>query len=320
MPNKCVAPAGFSADGFLDFILQERAQCTQGSQVLVGLIGWRHDSAQSGGGSMGFRFELTSTTPRTREVKPRRTRLRVVAGWLALVFIATLPAFGVEPYSVEPVQLNSKDVLSPVPAGKVPANKGLLDKVLADQLDPQGWRLFTYGNGLKITICEIFLVKAASVQDRQAGARPHYSDLEPGSLVGVIHFLPETDGDYREDFHDQKLEPGYYSMRYAPRPKGDPSEVLLLSPARADREAERVLSPDELDRRSRLASGTSDPAVLSLVPPELTKEDAPIVRMDDQGTCILQVKLTAKSSGGSPREATLAVILVTPRKGEGDAS
>jgi hypothetical protein len=257
----------------------------------------------------------------TTEHKARRRRRGVIAGLsLALVFIAALPAFGVEPYSVEPVQLNPKDILASAPASKVPSNKGLLDMALADRLDPQGWRLFTYGNGLKVTICEVFLVKAASVQDRQAGAKPHYGDLEPGSLVGVIHFLPETDEDYREDFHDQKLEPGYYSMRYAPRPNGDPSEVLLLSPARADREAERELSPDELERRSRLASGTREPAVLSLVPPELTKEDAPIVRMDDQGTCILQVKLTAKSSGGSPREATLAVILVTPRKGEGDAS
>ena len=61
-------------------------------------------------------------------------------------------------------------------------------------------------------------------------------------------------------------------MRYAPQLKGDPSDTLMLSPVRAETDAERVLSADQLERRSRLASGTSDPALLSLVAPESSKE------------------------------------------------
>jgi hypothetical protein len=265
---------------------------------------------------MGFRFRRISTTnartngdTKTKEAKASRSCRGVfTALFLALIFVAALPAWAVEPYSIEPVELNTKDA----------HGHATIDQALADKLGPQGWRLWTESNGLKVTVCEVFWVKAANVQARLPGGKSFYDDLEPGSLVGVIHFLPETDEDYREDFHDQKLKPGYYTMRYAPRPKGDPSEVLLLSPASSDGKAERVLSQDELERRSRLASGSREPAVLSLVSPELSKEEAPILRMDDQGTCIFQVKL--QTSSGASREATLAVILVTPRKGEGDAS
>lgn len=239
--------------------------------------------------------------------KARRRRRGVFAGlFLALLCIGAVPAWAVEPYSIEPAQLNPKDHLP---------------GALADKLDQRGWRLSTEVDGLKVSICEIFWVKAANVQERRPESKSpsHYGDLEPGTLVGVIRFLPEASEDFREDFHDQKLEPGYYSMRYAPQVKGDVSEVLLLSPATADRAAERVLSPDELERRSKLASGTREPALLSLVPPESSKEKAPSVRMDDEGTCIFQVNLPVKSGAGSRHEAALAVILVTPRK-EGGGS
>jgi hypothetical protein len=223
-----------------------------------------------------------------------------------LVLVCSFPAWGLEPYSMEPVELSPKAALG---------------HALVERLDSRGWLLFTYANGLKVSICEIFWVKSASMEEGSGGgSKSHYGDLEPGSLVGVIHFLPETDEDYREDFHDQKLAAGYYSMRYAPQPKGDPSDVLLLSPVTADLGAERVLSPDELERRSLLASGTRNPALLSLVSPELGEDKAPSLRMDDQGTCIFQIKLHVKSGAGSLRETRLAVILVTPRKGEGDAS
>jgi len=224
-----------------------------------------------------------------------------------LLILAAIPALGVEPYSIEPAELHPSDSFPPA---------------LMSKLDPQGWLLSTESNGLKVSICEVFWVKIGIGQDRQPGTKTQspYGGLEPGALVGVIYFLPEASEDYREDFHDQKLEPGYYSMRYAPRPKGDPADVLLLSPVRADREAEPVLSQDELERRSRLASHSHEPAVLSLVPAESGKEESPSVRMDDQGTCIFQIKLQVKSGTGSSRESTLAVILVTPRKGEGDAS
>jgi hypothetical protein len=255
---------------------------------------------------MGPRPELISTMKdKAKKGKARRRRRGVFAGlFLALLCIGAMPAWGVEPYSIEPAQLNPKDHLP---------------GALADKVDQRGWRLSTEVDGLKVSICEVYWVKAASVQERRPGSKSpsHYGDLEPGTLVGVIRFLPEASEDFREDFHDQKLEPGYYSMRYAPQSKGDLSEVLLLSPASADRAAERVLSPDELERRSKLASGTPEPALLSLVPPESSKEKAPSVRMDDEGTCIFQVNLPVKSGAGSRHQAALAVILVTPRKEAG---
>jgi hypothetical protein len=247
---------------------------------------------------MPFTRFRSRTAPTNRVAT--RCQARFAALFIALLFGRALPASALEPYSIESIELNTAD-------------KTGLDKALADKLDPHGSRLTTESNGLKVTVCEVFWAREVAGQAGRAGAKSYYQDLQPGSLVGVIHFLPETDEDYREDFHDQKLAPGYYTMRYASQAHSEPSDVLMLSPLSADRGADSVVASNELERRSRLASGTKEPAVLSLVSPESSKEAEPRARMDEQGTCIFQVKVHVKPATGSPRDATLAVILVTPR-------
>ena len=219
-----------------------------------------------------------------------------------LPVLGAVPAWGAEPYRTEPAELHAGDALP---------------RALADQLDPQGFRLVTESNGLKMGICELFWAKAVTGQEHQAGLKAHYADFEPGALVGVIRFLPEADEDFREDNHDQKLKPGYYVMRYAWLPEEELEDVVLLSPANADGESGQTLALDELKRRSRLASGTDHPAVLNLAPPESGKAESPRLRMDAQGTCIVQVDLQVKPGKAPAREATFAMVVVTPRKEEG---
>jgi hypothetical protein len=206
-------------------------------------------------------------------------------------------AWAAEPYSIEATQLQAAD-LSPA---------------VASSLNAQGSRIFTYSNGLKMSICEIFWATTVSAQDtRPATGRTSYGNLKPGTLLGVIRFLSEAGEEYREDSHDQKLKPGYYTMRYALLPGGEASDFVLLSPAAADQDPKSVLPVDQLKRQGRLASGTDEPAVLRLVPAEEGKKDLPAVRMDEGGTCILQVKLNPKPSASSAHELDLAVILVNP--------
>jgi len=238
------------------------------------------------------------------EGKTRREGYRAI-GLLLLacaLVLGAAPAWGAEPYRIEPVELRASDELP---------------RALADKLDLQGLRLVTESNGLEMGICELFWAKAAMGQDHRPGAKAHYGDLETGALVGVIRFLPEASEDFREDSHDQKLKPGYYTMRYAALPEMDGQDVVLLSPAKGDAEAEQTLALDELKRRSRLASGTHEPAALTLVPPESGKAEFPAIRMDDQGTCIIQVRFQVRVGPNPAHEVPFAMMVVTPHNDEG---
>src|SRR5277367_3194378 len=139
----------------------------------------------------------------------RNLRLLVFGVLFSLAAVTPIPAWGfeTEPFSIEPVAAHSS---------------ASFPQKIVDALDPQGSLLFTYSHGLKIGVCEIFWVKTAAAQDSPAGSsKTSYNALKPGALLGVIHFLDEANEDYREDFHDQKLRPGYYTMRYAALPDSD---------------------------------------------------------------------------------------------------
>jgi hypothetical protein len=214
------------------------------------------------------------------------------------------PAAAIEPYSMKPVALR--------PSADLP-------KSVADRLDPDGLHIFTYDNGLETPICEIFWAKAVVVQESPAkSSKILYGDLKAGALVGVIRFLVESKEDYREDFHDQKLNPGFYTMRYDAMQEGDRSDFVLLSPAQVDRDPEHVMASDELLRLSRQASGTEQPAILSLVAVDKNNKDFPDVLMADDGSCVLQVKLRLKPAKGvSGKDLAFAIIVATPPEEEG---
>jgi len=224
--------------------------------------------------------------------------------WGVAAAISAVPAWGfeTEPFSTEPVALH--------------ASTDLPQKTV-DDLDPHGSLLFTYANGLKVGICEFFWVKTAVAQENAPGSsKPSYNTLKPGALVGVIHFLPEASEDYREDFRDQKLKPGYYTMRYVALKDTDTIDFVALSPLGMDRDPSRVLPIDELFSMSRRASRTKQPAVMSLVPIDLRGNDFPDVKTDGEGTWTLQVKLHLKGKDGAMQELALAIVVITPKKEE----
>jgi hypothetical protein len=231
----------------------------------------------------------------------------VVLGLLFSLAAAINPipawSFETEPFSIEPV---------------TPRASTSFPQKIVDALDPQGSLLFTYSHGLKLGVCEIFWVKTAVAQDSPPGSsKTSYSALKPGALLGVIHFLPEANEDYLEDFHDQKLKPGYYTMRYAALPDTDTVDFVLLSPLSMDRDPSLVLPPEELFRLSRGVSHTKHPAVMSLVPIDLRGKDFPDVRTDGEGTWTLQAKLHLRpSKGDATKEIAVSLVVITPKKEE----
>ena len=195
-----------------------------------------------------------------------------------------------------------------------------LSQTLAAQLDPKGSRLVRAANGAHNPICDVWWVKSVD-SGKPAGTTPDilYGSLPVGGLVGVLQAIsPEA-----EDFRDQKLKPGLYTMRYAQIPQDGNHmgvsqfrDFLLLIPARADTQPDKVLGFDELVKLSRLATGTGHPAVMSLVPPNPSYKKLPAVVADDQGNCALQVQVHERSPAGT-QDADLAILLITPPKEEG---
>jgi hypothetical protein len=220
-------------------------------------------------------------------------------------------AGAVEPYSIEPVTVQ---VSAYLPASVVQG------------LDPQGSRLVTTLNGLKTTMSEVWWARSVPTQDSPSKSSGLlYGNLKVGGLVGVIHFLADVDPDFREDFRDQKLRPGYYTMRYAPEPEDkEHKEVspyrdfLVLSPVSVDREPDKVLGMDELLKWSRLATRSRHPAVLSLVPAGQGYKNVPVLQTDDAGTCTMHVRLHSQGEKSGP-SLDLAIILITPRNENGES-
>jgi hypothetical protein len=224
---------------------------------------------------------------------PRRMLVEVL---LLALAISAPAAWAVEPFSIEAAELHAGDVPQAIFAG----------------VENHGTRIYTYVNGLRMPICELYWAKTATTRsNKNASGKATYSNLEPGSLLGVIRFLAEASDEYREDFHDQKLKAGYYTMRYAVIPGEDAHDFLVLSPADADTDP-GLVSSDRLIHQGKLASRTDRPAVLSLVNTEVGSKELPSVRMDENGTCILQDKLHAKSMTASAGDVMLAVVLVNP--------
>lgn len=182
-------------------------------------------------------------------------------------------------------------------------------------------------NGLDTDIVEVWWRNGIPANSNGAAASDLlYGRVQPGSLLGVVRFPAESTDDFREDFRDQKLRPGFYTMRYAPMPKDAEHknvtpyrDFVVLSPVNLDRDYTRTLPMDELLSRSRIASRTRHPAVLSLVPVNRIYKSFPGIVADDSGRCVLQVKLQLDNAAadGKGSELPLAIILVTPQSNEG---
>lgn len=227
------------------------------------------------------------------------------------VTAALVVAVGVIFASIAPAQANFSLESSPaLPTLQIPA-------ALAERLDPQGSRILHQ----KDAICDVWWVKSVpAVASASSEGDILYGALQPGTLVGLLQFVSPS----AEDFRDQKLKPGLYTMRYAQIPQdgnhmgvSEYRDFVLLSPLSADTQLDKVLSFDDLVNLSRKAAGTGHPAVISLGPPNPAYKKLPALLQDDQGNCSLQVDLHAAQPNGTPQDVKLAILLVTAPKESG---
>lgn len=195
---------------------------------------------------------------------------------------------------------------------------------VVDGVNPQGWVLYTQTYNVREQICEIFLAK--SVPGKAAAKKSAddtlYSSIEEGAFLGVIHLLPEATEDYSVDTSNQKLHPGFYTMRYAVLPAGTyehgtkAGDFVVLSPANIDQDPTRTLKAEELKKLGTATSGTEVAARIELVAADTTIQTFPAAKMDDLAACIFQVQVQLTSPKVShSRQLPLAFNLLTPLHG-----
>lgn len=244
------------------------------------------------------------------QISARYASTAVMAMILALSWLTAL-AQAQEPFSVQPAD---RQPLSGLP----PQWKAMLD--------PGGVKLQTSVNGLSVNVVEIWWSKAVSVREKAATELGvNYSELKPGAVLGVLHFGADTPEDFREDSYDQKLAPGFYSLRYAQlemeqtdRRSPPAREFVLLSRLDSDSRPEQTLSIDELLKLSRKASHSSRPAAIRLVASNPAYKQLPAVIQADTGECVLQLRVPRANRGQKqPRDFPLALVVVTPRDESG---
>lgn len=143
-------------------------------------------------------------------------------------------------------------------------------------------------------VCEVWLRPDLPVIEKIQEQFVMYP-IEPGTLVGAVRF-PAAGSDYRK----QKFNAGVYTLRYGHQPQdgnhlgtADYRDFLILLPAAEDKSVAKMKQEPAMEV-SKKVSGTTHPAILSLLPPEKNRAKLPI--MVHQDTLSLEVLVT-KTTG-----------------------
>jgi hypothetical protein len=221
----------------------------------------------------------------------------------SLTLLISSVVFAQSPYAMEPA----------TPASELP-------KALVDSLNSKGVRVSELKNGVATPICEVWWTKSVASHPVKGKDNSHYAGLATGALVGVLHFFDEG-----EDSRDQKMQAGFYTLRYANvdadpehSDNGAPQDAVLATPLWADKHVDKVMNLDELLRVSKLSAKTKKPVVINLMPINPAYKDSPSLITDDQGNCAVQV-ITQATGAGKPADIAVSILLVTPVRENGDS-
>lgn len=236
-------------------------------------------------------------------------RWRVGSLVVAAIVLAATSAWSIEPPAIQSVQLK--------PSSQLPAS-------IAQAINPNGVLFYTYWGDRKMRIFEVFPALAVEAHAKPLPSNsPVYANLQQGTLVGVIHLLADAEDDYREDSNYQKLQPGYYTMRYGiagdldDDNPGEQEEVVFLTPVANDRSPARISDDDRLIALSRKASHTEKPAVMNIAPVDENRKERRVLRNDDSGASVLQLRLPAKT-GHTAKPSLVPVAITLVNTGPGD--
>jgi hypothetical protein len=242
-----------------------------------------------------------------RNILKRRLQARSMSV-AALIFVAT-SVWGIDPPAIQSVKLTGAPQLSPS---------------IAQAINPNGVLFYTYWGDRKMRIFEVFPALAVEAHAKPLPSdSPLYSNLQQGTFIGVIRLLASANDDYRQDSNYQRLRPGYYTMRYGVAGDldddnpGEQEEVVFLTPVANDRSPGRIADDDRLIALSRKASQTQKPAVMNIAPVDENRKEPRVLRNDDSGASVLQLRIPNKSMhAAKPSLVPVAITLVNTGPGD----
>ena len=222
----------------------------------------------------------------------RPTRLIVLLTFVSLTSIAQAQG----PFKAE--------VLKEAPPAAISA-------AVKAELGSTGYRVL---NGKGKPYADVWLRKATPASAKPAGASGtiQFPVLTEGVLIGALRYA--VDG---QDFRDQTIGPGVYTLRYGLQPQNGAHlgaspfrDFALLLPASKDTKIENI-AKKPLDETSAEAAGTSHPAVLMLfAATEPAKATEPAIVEDKEKNTwgvVLPLPLTVK---GDAALATIDIQLI----------
>ena len=172
--------------------------------------------------------------------------------------------------------------------------KGIPAKVAAT-LDAAGYQV----GGPKGPVCGVWLVKDVPVK---TGFKPTLSvkyPFTPGQLLGVLVVTAKSG---YTDFRGQEVKPGVYTLRYGQQPEdgnhvgtSELADFLLAIPAKVDNDPKLIPSFDDLVEKSAKASGSTHPAIFSMLPAPKLIKTAGLSHDEDHDFWILNLPTRAKA-------------------------
>lgn len=181
---------------------------------------------------------------------------------------------------------------------------------LRSTLQPQGYRVLNEKGAIW---CEVWIRQEVPNLAKPASPEAKYQTLHEGQLLGMMKFHAAG-----SDYRGQAIKPGLYTLRYAVMLQDGNHlgvspilDFVLLIPAADDtKEADAVLSSEEVVALSRKASGTNHPAVISLAsPPDAA--GCGTLEKDDANHWVLKVKSQSKPDADLP----IGIIVVGRAEG-----
>ncbi len=183
---------------------------------------------------------------------------------------------------------------------------------IAAQLDPAGHKVV----GPRRDLCQVWLVKELAVKEGFSPTLAVKYPFTPGQLIGVIS-VPRRAG--LVDFRGQEIDDGVYTLRYGQQPMdgnhigtSETSDFLLAVPATDDADPAPIASQDDLFDKSEGASGTTHPAIFSLLPASDAEfTEAGLVHEESKEFWILQLPGT----GAGDSKVPIRLVIVGESKG-----
>lgn len=194
-------------------------------------------------------------------------------------------------------------------------------------LNKHGSQLVTSVNGVSTAVVQIWWSKKVVGNNHKAEKSGiNYPQLKPGAVVGMVNFPADSPEDYREDSRDQKLPPGFYTLRYAQPARGKKEEeddlgpfrdFVVLTSVEEDRDPRQSLA-HQLPPATKKHAEKHSLALIRLVPPNLAYDQVPSLINDDGGQSVLQTKISVTAPAPkNSLEVPIAIVLITPRKEAG---